>query len=128
MSILQHPPGRSRPTMPGTRSDPFPGDSGAPFVLFRDDLTGNDILFAEPREIISADTAEEFEAALQRAEAIRRDGRWLAGYFAYEAGYLLEPKLRPLLPKGRRGPLLRLGVFDAPADRVAEAKSAQPTN
>jgi para-aminobenzoate synthetase component 1 len=33
--------------------------------------------------------------ALARAEAARAAGAWVAGYVAYEAGYALEPKLRP---------------------------------
>ena len=28
-------------------------------------------------------------------------GKWLAGYFSYEAGYLLEPKLAPIIPEGQ---------------------------
>ncbi len=100
----------------------------APFVLFRDDLTGNETLFIEPREIISADTSEAFDRALVQAEDARREGKWLAGYFSYEAGYLFEPKLRPLLPKARRTPLVCLGVFDGPSDRSPEPKVAQPTN
>ena len=87
-----------------------------PFILFRDDFSGNDVLFASPRQIIVADTSEQFPAALEAAERARAEGRWLAGYFSYEAGYLLEPKLRALLPEGRRTPLLCLGVFDGPSD------------
>jgi len=87
-----------------------------PFILFRDDFSGNDVLFDSPRQIIVADTAEQFPAALEAAERARAAGRWLAGYFSYEAGYLLEPKLRALLPEGRRTPLLCLGVFDGPSD------------
>jgi para-aminobenzoate synthetase component I len=52
--------------------------------------------------------------------AARRAGKWLAGYISYEAGYLLEPKLRPLLPDGRRAPLLCLGVFDGPAENLPD--------
>lgn len=87
-----------------------------PFILFRDDFSGNDVLFDSPRQIIVADTSEQFPAALEAAERARAEGRWLAGYFSYEAGYLLEPKLRALLPEGRRTPLLCLGVFDGPSD------------
>jgi len=87
-----------------------------PFILFRDDFSGNDVLFDSPRQIIIADTAEQFPAALEAAERVRSAGKWLAGYFSYEAGYLLEPKLRALLPEGRRTPLVCLGVFDGPSD------------
>ena len=70
------------------------------------------MLFEEPSALIVADEAHDFEAALEQAEAARRAGKWLAGYFSYEAGYLLESKLKPLLPEGRRAPLVALGVFD----------------
>ncbi len=99
-----------------------------PFVLFRDDLTGNETLFAEPREVISADTPAAFFGALEHAEAARQSGKWLAGYLAYEAGYLLEPKLRPILPNGRRAPLVCLGVFDGPSEAASTRNGAQPTN
>ena len=79
-------------------------------------------------EIISAETPEDFDAALERAEAARRGGKWLAGYFSYEAGYLLEPKLRPLLPEGRRAPLCCLGVFDGPSETRLPADRVPATN
>jgi para-aminobenzoate synthetase component I len=57
---------------------------------------------------------------LREAEAARSQGGWIAGYVAYEAGYALEPKLRRLMPRRRPGPLVLLGVYDAPgpADAV----------
>ena len=82
------------------------------------------MLFEEPSALIVADEAHDFEAALEQAEAARRAGKWLAGYFSYEAGYLLESKLKPLLPEGRRAPLVALGVFDGPSDR--SLPSGQP--
>lgn len=86
-------------------------------VLIRDDAAGREMYFSRPRAVLSALDAETFDIMLERAELARREGFWLAGYMAYEAGYLLEPKLRPLLPEGRRGPLLCFGVFDPPEDR-----------
>ncbi len=68
----------------------------APFVLFRDDPAGRQLLFREPLEILAPETPEAFFEALDRADAARRAGHWVAGAIAYEAGYLLEPKLRPL--------------------------------
>jgi para-aminobenzoate synthetase component 1 len=100
----------------------------SPFALFRDDTSGRDVLFEQPRAIVRADRREEFAAALDAAEAARADGKWLAGYFSYEAGYLLEPKLAPILPEGRRAPLVCLGVFDGPAERSAPGAEAAPTN
>jgi len=88
----------------------------SPFVLFRDDPMGHELLFDRPHRIISADTPEDFFPALEAAQAAHDAGKWLAGYFSYEAGYLLEPKLRPILPEGRRAPLICLGVFDGPSE------------
>ncbi|TKT77529.1 aminodeoxychorismate synthase component I [Aquamicrobium sp. LC103] len=86
------------------------------FVLFRNDREGREVLFSDPGDLIVAWEPDEFLPALQAAEEARRRGKWLAGYFSYEAGYLLEPKLRPILPEGRRAPLVCLGVFDRPTD------------
>ncbi len=100
----------------------------APFALFRDDVVGRDVLFERPSEIVAPTTPSEFEAGWSRAEELRAAGKWLAGYFAYEAGYLLEPKLKPILPEGRRVPLFCLGVFDGPSDRVIAMDAPKPTN
>lgn len=99
-----------------------------PFALFRDDLAGREVLFERPSEIISAHTADEFEPALAAAQAAHDAGKWLAGFFSYEAGYLLEPKLKPLLPAGRRAPLFSLGVFDRPADHAPPTATPAATN
>ena len=100
----------------------------APFVLFRDDFSGHELLFDEPREILVAETPESFFEVLDLAEARRASGKWLAGAFSYEAGYLLEPKLRPLLPDSRRAPLVALGVFDGPSENVPPRHQGPPTN
>ena len=102
--------------------------SSSPFVLFRDDPAGRELLFADPVEILAPRTVAAFFDALEAAEKARRAGKWLAGYFSYEAGYLLEPKLRPLLPEKRRAPLACLGVFDRPADQQTPAFRAALTN
>lgn len=86
-----------------------------PYVLFRDDMSGQCTVFCEPVDLVRADSPEEFAPALARLETLRKSGKWLAGFMSYEAGYLFEDKLRRLLPKERRMPLLCFGVFDAPA-------------
>ena len=58
--------------------------------------------------------ASEVLRALARAEAARANGAWIAGYVAYETGFVLEPRLARLMPRRRPGPLLALGVFDGP--------------
>lgn len=85
-----------------------------PFILFRDDTTGEVMLFAGPQRMIVARTRAEFLPALERMEEARRAGKWLAGYIAYEAGHLFESKLASFAEEERETPLLLFGVFDAP--------------
>ena len=72
------------------------------------------LLFSNPKEIVSAMTPDEVGPALARLEAASAEGLHAAGYFAYELGYVLEPKLRDLLPEGRNVPLFWFGLYDAP--------------
>ncbi|TJW46539.1 MAG: aminodeoxychorismate synthase component I, partial [Mesorhizobium sp.] len=95
-----------------------------PSAIFRNDESARQLVFDNPAEIIVAHEAEDFLPALEAAQTAHGAGKWLAGYLSYEAGYLLEPKLVPLLPAGRRAPLVCLGVFDAPADQALPRSSA----
>lgn len=86
------------------------------FVLL-DNNTGHGVpslLFAKPREIISAKEPHEVEKAVERLEAAIAAGLHAAGFFSYELGYLLEPKIRDLLPEGRNVPLLWFGLYERP--------------
>jgi len=88
------------------------------FVLL-DNSTGRGaptLLFSEPREIVSAFTPEEVPAALARLEAGTAAGQHAAGFFAYELGYVLEPKIAGLMPEGRNVPLLWFGLYGAPRE------------
>lgn len=87
----------------------------APYALFRDDRAGTSLVFAEPETLVVARTADEVEPALALLEAHRKAGKWLAGYLSYEAGFVFEPKLLPLIEDGRETPLIAMGVFSAPA-------------
>jgi para-aminobenzoate synthetase/4-amino-4-deoxychorismate lyase len=77
------------------------------------------LLFSEPRDIVAAWTPEEVPAALQRIEASVAAGLYAAGFFAYELGYALEPKLAPLMPGERNVPLLWIGLYKAPAEMTS---------
>ncbi len=90
------------------------GTSEQPFILFRDDIKQREMLFDAPGELLIAHDLEELETVFEKIEKARRAGRWLAGYFAYEAGYLFEPKLQKQLPANRRIPLAVFGTFDLP--------------
>ncbi|HEY4126341.1 MAG TPA: aminodeoxychorismate synthase component I [Rhizomicrobium sp.] len=85
----------------------------APTILF--DLPQSDRLlrFAGANAIIEAHEPAAVEAALAALEAVRAQGKYAAGYFSYELGYVLEPRLAPLLPQTRSVPLLWFAVFDA---------------
>ena len=85
-------------------------------ILIEHGPSGEPALFDRPREVILAWAPADVRRALERAEAARSAGGWLAGYVAYEAGYALEPKLRRLMPRRRPGPLVALGVFEGPLD------------
>ncbi len=74
------------------------------------------LLFTDPVEIITADTPEAVPVALQRLEVGLKNGLHAAGFFAYELGYVFEPKIAHLLPSDRNVPLLWLGLYEAPAE------------
>ncbi|MFN3717568.1 MAG: aminodeoxychorismate synthase component I [Rhizobium rhizophilum] len=99
----------------------------APYALFRDDRAGTSLVFAEPETLVVARTADEVEPALAKLEAHRKAGKWLAGYLSYEAGFVFEPKLRPLMEDGRETPLIAMGVFAAPAS-AEHPLAAAPSN
>jgi para-aminobenzoate synthetase component 1 len=85
------------------------------FALFRDDRSGKSLVFEQPHEIVLARSADEILPALQKLEAARRAGFWLAGYISYEAGHVFEAKLKPLIVDGRHTPLIAMGIFHKPA-------------
>lgn len=93
--------------------------SEGPLALFRNDLEGEVVSFAEPDEVLLVREPSELVPALERAEKLQRAGKWLAGYISYEAGYLLDEALVPHMPENRRAPLLCLGVFDGPSPMEA---------
>jgi para-aminobenzoate synthetase/4-amino-4-deoxychorismate lyase len=102
--------------------------SPSPFVLLDDaraaDGAADALLYEAPRALFVAHRPDAVEAVLAAAEAARAAGGGsLAGYIAYEAGLALEPKLAPLAARrsGAAGPLVWLGLFDAPT-RIAAAE------
>jgi para-aminobenzoate synthetase/4-amino-4-deoxychorismate lyase len=71
-------------------------------------------LFTAPKEIVIAATPEEVPEAFARLEAGRAAGLHAAGFFSFELGYVLEPRLSRLMPADRKVPLLWFGLYDAP--------------
>jgi para-aminobenzoate synthetase / 4-amino-4-deoxychorismate lyase len=90
--------------------------TASPYVLLDDSLTpgGRSLLYVEPERIVSAHAPGEVEAALDAISAGLARGLHAAGFFSYELGLCLEPKLEGLLPTGPRVPLLWIGLFRAP--------------
>ena len=92
----------------------------APFVLLDDarvEGAADAQLFEAPRAVFVASTPDEVAPTLQAADAAQQDqGGTLAGYIAYEAGLALEPRLAASAAarSGAAGPLVWLGLFDAP--------------
>jgi para-aminobenzoate synthetase/4-amino-4-deoxychorismate lyase len=88
------------------------------FVLLDDSrsLEAVSQLFEHPVEIIRADVPAEVDGALAALSSGLARGLHAAGFFSYELGYLLEPKLTPLLPAQRKVPLLWFGLYTGPRE------------
>ncbi|MDO6589347.1 aminodeoxychorismate synthase component I [Loktanella sp. D2R18] len=82
-------------------------------------------VFDRAIRIITADSIAEVAGALTAVEQALAQGNWVAGYASYELGYALEPRLHDLMPRDRRLPLIRFGVYDAP---IAAEIAAGPAN
>ncbi|MCY7280372.1 MAG: aminodeoxychorismate synthase component I [Sphingomonas bacterium] len=97
-----------------------------PFLLFDDARDGGARcrLYEAPLGEIVAHTIDEVASALAALRAAVASGHHVAGWLSYDAGYALEPKLRPLARRLGTTPLLWFGLFDtvrllAPAERTA---------
>ena len=88
------------------------------FVLL-DNSTRSDaisVLFEHPAEIVRADRPEEVAGALEALRQGLARGLHAGGFFSYELGYVLEPKLSTLLPAKRTIPLLWFGLYPGPRE------------
>ncbi|MEQ1497531.1 MAG: aminodeoxychorismate synthase component I [Novosphingobium sp.] len=79
-------------------------------------------LYERPREVVVARRVDEVLPALDRIAALQAQGAQLAGFFAYEAGLALEPRLASLAAtrSGAAGPLVWFGAFDSCTEIAAE--------
>jgi para-aminobenzoate synthetase component 1 len=84
-------------------------------ILVEHGPKGQAALFAGALGIVVAWEAGDVVQALADLDAARARGHWVAGWIAYEAGYVLEPRLTGLMPKAG-GPLLCFGIYAAPQD------------
>ena len=78
------------------------------FSLFRDGSTWR--LYKDPVELLVARDAESLNEVLSKIEQHVNRGGEAAGFFGYEAALALEPRLHPLLRRGR-GPLSAFGLY-----------------
>lgn len=93
-----------------------------PFVLLDDARPGGHAtLYTGLREVVETRDPAEVKACLERLR-----GRKAAGFLAYEAGHVLEPKLAPLarMPAEDSPPLLWFGSFTE--ERTGEAAAILP--
>jgi para-aminobenzoate synthetase/4-amino-4-deoxychorismate lyase len=96
-------------------------DMPGPYVLLetdrRDLENTRSFLFSEPVRVLRLEAGgdpRDFFGALDAAAA---EGLWAAGYFAYELGYLMEPRLASLAEHRRpAGPLAWVGLFERPSE------------
>lgn len=85
------------------------------------------LLYSDPSQIFVAHRPDQVAEVLATADAAQAEhGAHLAGYIAYEAGLALEERLAPLANArvGADGPLVWLGLFDAPRVIPANEVSA----
>src|SRR6476659_9831303 len=95
--------------------------TATPFILLDDSLTatapgaaGGTLLFERPERVVDVHRPSEVEAGLDAVSEGLARGLHAAGFFAYELGYCLEPKLKGLLPQDRQQPLFWIGLFREP--------------
>ena len=103
--------------------------TATPFILLDDSLTatapgasGRTLLFEDPERVIAVYRPEDVEAGLDIVTDGLSRGLHAAGFFAYELGYCLEPKLQGLLPRDRQQPLFWIGLFREPV-RFTDAET-----
>lgn len=88
-------------------------------IICEDGPKGLPALFDAAHQVVFAHKGGDVLPALQKLEAARAAGKWIAGYLAYEAGYALEDRLMPLMPDRTDAPLLAFGIYDAPQSAAA---------
>ncbi|ODR94000.1 hypothetical protein AUC70_10455 [Methyloceanibacter stevinii] len=97
--------------------------TSSPFVLLDDSLTSGErsLLFEQAEEIVCVDRPEDVYSGLRRISDGLARGLHAAGYFSYELGYCLEPKLAGLIPANRAVPLFWVGLYGEPKRMGDEA-------
>lgn len=70
------------------------------------------LLFHDPQDVVTCTDPSQILSAFERIETGVRAGLHVAGWFSYELGYHLEPRLAPLAPSDPgQPPLIMMGLF-----------------
>ncbi|WP_298960691.1 aminodeoxychorismate synthase component I [uncultured Roseibium sp.] len=72
------------------------------------------LLFKKPSEVVSCTRLDEVPGCLSRLETAQNEGRFAAGFLAYELGYAFEKKLQDRFVETGE-PLMWFGLYDAPS-------------
>ncbi len=82
-------------------------------IILRDHTNDAWLHFTEPRRVLVARSLDEVTATLQEAEReVNDNGRWAAGYLAYEAAAAFDAVLETHAPA--KVPLVWFGIYDGP--------------
>ncbi len=83
-------------------------------VLLEDACGGSSYLFTDPVEVMEVHTLSGLDDLFVGIDAALQQGRYVAGFLSYEAGYGFEKTLRSCFVGPSRWPLAWFGVYDAP--------------
>jgi para-aminobenzoate synthetase/4-amino-4-deoxychorismate lyase len=81
----------------------------------RDPENTNHFLFHNPIEILTASSLDAVPELFRSIEQHRRNGRWAAGYAAYESGYHFDSVIPSYSHTGPL-PLIWFGIYEAPSE------------
>jgi para-aminobenzoate synthetase/4-amino-4-deoxychorismate lyase len=84
-------------------------------------------LFMNPVKVLKTKKFSEVRAILEEIDALRKK-YWIAGFLAYEAGYVFEEKFRPMQrpTQSNKGHLAWFGVFRKPVQRPHPGLAFRP--
>jgi len=75
---------------------------------------GRSMIFRAPEQVLRCTARDDGAGFLAEIEARLQRGKYVAGWFSYEFGCLLDPALAPCLPTAAGEALAEVGVFSAP--------------
>lgn len=76
------------------------------------EFENNPLYFEQPQKVISCKRVIEINSCFKQIETELTKGNYLAGFFSFELGYVLEEKL--LYKKGYDFPIIHFGVYTNP--------------